>query len=85
MTKNDNTRRRGSSTRQAAPATLRRQIATNGEVDYAALLDWWEHRCPAWLHEAGVSPTTAALLSVLPEAAVRELPGRLRFTITPAS
>lgn len=85
MTNSDHTRRGGRSARQAAPATLRQQIATNGEVDYPALLDWWEHKCPAWLREAGVSPTTAALLSVLPETAPRELPGRLRFTITPAS
>jgi len=85
VTTSDSTRRRRRVPTIAAPAAVRRQIATGGEVDYAALLDWWEHTCPPWLRDAGLSPITAAVLSVLPESTARNMPGRLRFVVTPAS
>lgn len=52
---------------QPAPAALRKAIAKGEEVDYAALLRWWETKCPPHLRHLSID--TAALLSILPPLA----------------
>lgn len=88
MTSTNRTQRtpRASNTKgRACPVAVRRAISNGGEVDHTALLEWWTTACPEWLRDAGLSPYTAALLSVLPGATVRDLPGRLRFTMSPGA